>query len=713
MSRPIFVLLGLICSFAFGEEYNINDLNNLQTERAASAASDFPAPVIQSVSIAGDTIWSNGQTFPATISVGQIITLEGSGFGGGPDIDFAKILIGNTRVLERDLWMFHGVASLIQRLFYEEPQIFDTWPKDILSWTDTQIQFRVPVTASRGPLVIQIQKRLSVVTSLANPDTAFVTPDPVTERVQNYNVGFDVVSRLGFPQVSNSVPLTIENSNFASERNLGEAIFWNYEFNMGLAHKLDGVDWNAILSGNATDPVTGLAADPKALFGAVPLNANEVPQVASAPFYFNPYPSPMPIKPILRDPLLSGWTTPTGFVGFNLAQSINPITQLQGSWTGMGCASCHTQRITYQDHPGHTVSQVFPGLPNVNWTMKWTVLTGLKTVTGNEVGPDGTNGYVDKSLILYNVPPGTGEHTLVRHQDGSMYGNDYLFSPSAFPIVTRHTPIRRALSHTEMYAGFEGSYIHAEEPDGAVGAMRAQDIQAFTAYMSTLDENDNTLELLGIYRWLNRRGKLDEVNNVDEGTFMETGLSAYPTVQQSISKGKAIFGKYCLSCHQFNGGTWSNEDMMPFSEEGTYFSPTLFQQQTEAIRTTMIRNIFWVEGRGLLHDGHVKSMEDLVDPDRCNESSSLYQQYYTLNPTTFKIPKGDAAQELALRRHAYFVDVPWDSENLYWDYQTERKNFGPREFKSPAPVPLPATPHPWCVQTASEIDDLIHFLLTL
>jgi hypothetical protein len=84
-----------------------------------------------------------------------------------------------------------------------------------------------------------------------------------------------------------------------------------------------------------------------------------------------------------------------------------------------------------------------------------------------------------------------------------------------------------------------------------------------------------------------------------------------------------------------------------------------------------------------------------------------------LNSGTFHIPKGNADQERALRRFPYFVDVAWDASSLYWDFQTMRQSFGPRELGTPAPIPLPATPHPWCAQSADEIQDLVMYLLTL
>jgi hypothetical protein len=700
---------------AVAEEYSQAVLDQVEQARASSAREEFLPPQIDSVSAGGKVVWNKTTPIPATLQVGDIVTLVGSGFGEGPDIDYGKIKIGNIRVLERDLVMYQGAVSLVQRLFYEVPQTFDSWPKDILAWSENRIQFRVPKTATRGPIVVQNQKRQSSVDSIQNPGQPFLTMDAVTERVRNLPQGFDVISRLSSTQASNPVPVTIVNPSVSLQQKLGEAIFWVYDFNMGMVHKLDGLNWNNILSRQTSDPVKGGTADPTVLFGAIPLNRGEVPDVALKAFDFDPYPMPSPIKPILRAALSSGKATPSGFVGYTSNEAIHPILQTKGSWVGMSCAACHTQRITYEAFPGVMVSKVFPGLPNPNWSMKWTTLGGgLKTITGQETGADGNTEFVDKTLLLYSVPPGTGEHTLVRApNDGSIYGNDQFFSPSAFPIITRHTPLRRSLSHGEMYAGFEGSYIHSEEPDGAVGAMSTAALQAFTVYMSTLDENDTALQNLGLYRWLKRSGNLADVSSDSEGAFMAQGRQHYDSLQNKIFHGQSLYGTYCIRCHESNGGTWSNEDMLPFTEVGTYFSPTLFQRRAQAIRTAMIRNLFWVEPRGLLHDGHVKSVEDLIDPDRCREGSALYDHYYTLNAATFKIPKGTPAQELALRRQAYFSDVTWDSENLYWDYQKMRKNFGVLEFGSASPVVLPAAPHPWCVGDRSEMGDLVRYLLTL
>ena len=130
--------------------------------------------------------------------------------------------------------------------------------------------------------------------------------------------------------------------------------------------------------------------------------------------------------------------------------------------------------------------------------MKWTVLQAItkkfKGIYEKEEGPAWAPGKsnVTKDMLIYHMPAGAGEHNMVRiNGEGSHTDNDYQFSPIAIPNVTNYMAIRRSLSHTESYVGFEGSYIHSEEPDGAQGAMRKAPLEALTAYMTTLDESDD------------------------------------------------------------------------------------------------------------------------------------------------------------------------------------------------------------------------------
>jgi hypothetical protein len=182
---------------------------------------------------------------------------------------------------------------------------------------------------------------------------------------------------------------------------------------------------------------------------------------------------------------------------------------------------------------------------------------------------------------------------------------------------------------------------------------------------------------------------------------------------------------------------------VPLRETGRFFAFSDFQYKQQSIRATYLRNLYWVSGRGLLSDAHVRNLEELVHPDRCTEGSALYNRYYTLHaparpgPGTPDAPlaspdlnrKGDVfrvykaqtknaldtvapARNRFVERHKYFVMVPWDSKHYYWDYQKMRREFG-SEVGAPGPLGLPASPHPWCARSASDVADMVQYLLTL
>jgi len=390
------------------------------------------------------------------------------------------------------------------------------------------------------------------------------------------------------------------------------------------------------------------------------------------------------------------------------------------------------------------VTRVVPGLPNPLWSMKWTLLGTFKGINGDEEGPRWAPGKaaVDKTALLYAMPQGAGEHTLVRsHGEGSHTDNDYQFSPIAIPNVTYYLPIRRSLSHTESYVGFEGSYIHSEEPDGALGSMAAPALQALTAYMSTLDQHDDDLRRVGLYRQLAWNGQLGEVDGVGEGAFVQAGPDAFPRLRQRLDRGRAAFEQRCASCHGDQVGAFSNERMIRLDQVGRFFAPTVYQKEMQAIRATFLRNLYWVQHRGLLTDGHVRSLRDLVDPARCTTGTPLYSAYYTLHAPqdpgpagpdfpspypasyrrgdVFRVARapssaGDAGvrRNRFIERHRYFVRVPWDPDHYYWDYQKLRAEYGPAELGTAAPIGMPAAPHPWCAE-GGEVEDLVLYLTSL
>ncbi|KZY30885.1 MULTISPECIES: hypothetical protein [unclassified Oleiphilus] len=785
-------LSGLPGEFPHQEEVCASDLAR-EALRAESASQALNTPFIDMIKVGDELVWTRMGTQSPVLVPGDIVTLIGSNFGAGVDIDFSKIMLGNTRILETDLRMFDQKLAVSDQVNYETEQQVDAWDKNVISWQDDRIVFRVPDHASSGPLIVQVQKRTGYNESLLHPGSPHTVIDAQTSRIisDTFQHECDVVSQLSDAVASTPIDIDVNNPNFSDLVTEGRKIFWSYDYNIGVAHAVRNLDWKAIFNYRSFDPVKGGYADPRELFGAYKTVRGQVPNEAMDDVYFDPYPMPTPIPGFLTlgSAKLEGNTKDTGWVGYRYAEGNHPYTG-PGEFAGFNCASCHGYQITYQNVNGEDETKVFPGLPNPEWTMKWTVLqTPLKTFKGiyeKEPGPDWApeEEKVAKDMLIYHMPAGAGEHNLVRIKgEGSHTDNDYQFSPIAIPNVTNYMSIRRSLSHTESYVGFEGSYVHAEEPDGAQGAMRKAPLQALTAYMTQLDEDDDLLREIGMYRWLKQKGllvdqtetgtvietytemvpqppkrgwfgikipqpdkevtKTREIPALQEGQFISQGWQSYPKVSAAIARGKETFDRDCGSCHNDGVGANTNEKMLRLDEVGRFFSPTIYQKEVESIRATFLRDMYWVQNRGLLSDGHVRNMSDLVSPARCDSNSEMYQQYYTLHapvrpapgsvdqPITtpdlnrrgdvFRVPKSDYITRLDrgykrnrfIEKHKYFSEVSWDDDHYYWDYQKMRREFGVDEMGTPGPVGLPATPHPWCTSNTEEVSDLVQYIMTL
>jgi hypothetical protein len=629
------------------------------------------------------------------------------------------------------------------------------------------------------------------------------------------------------------------------------------------------------------DRSTGEGVRPLSSFGAMPLLPEAgaerliAPRAAFESQSFTGQ-TPYPISQAIHlpapfaEPLAGGETTPTGWAGYVFAQVGSFLPgHPPASWIGFGCAACHAAPVTYQYEPGgKRVTRFFSGIPNPDWRATFLTLSGRaldlvldesvpQSFIGNDYPPGTraradsglkaqglqlaerlkllsprqaqdlalklTKERVDKTLLLYSLPPGATEATLFNPSNTpSDYANDYFFSPEAIPIITNHTPVRRALSRSELIDGFEGAYLHGEEPEGARGPMSSRSLQDLTLYDSTLHQDDELLRRIGMYRWLEHKGFSGWLGTgVDEGTFITFGYPAdellqpasfppapgpanglntlrdaamaspappadpfaarFPALAQHVEHGAWLYQASCGRCHAAgNAGMWTNEDMHPISAAGgsepvgRYFSPTGWQRSTQSIRTAILTNLFWVQRRGLLSDGHIVSdapdnmdgLDLLVRPERCQaplnpdgtvdltHASDLYKRLYTIHQGadhSFRIPGtgtrfefytrfGDrpgTLQQIAspdpqrrvsadearfVERHAYFTRM--SDGYYYWDYQKMRREYGILEFRLDPSDPasqariggLPAAPHPWCTPagtTQSDVDDLVAFLLTL
>ena len=635
------------------------------------------------------------------------------------------------------------------------------------------------------------------------------------------------------------------------------------------------------------DRSTGEGIRPFSSFGAIPLLPEAgAERMIAPPVAFDtqtfggstPYPIEMALHLPFLEPLSGGQTNPTGWAGYVYTEAVNPLPGQgkTGQWIGFSCAACHAARVTFEYEPGgKRISRIFNGIPNPDWKATFLTLSGrtyglaleeelplnfirydhpagsqkriearwgarslhfleaLGLINEERVAGDMrllSKEPIDKTLLIYNMPPGATESTLfVPSNDPGDYANDYFFSPQVMPIITNHTPVRRALSRSELIDGFEGAYLHGEEPEGARGPMSSRSLQDLTLYTSTLHQEDELLRRIGMHRWLAYKGLTtllaDAAGRVaNEGTFVSldypadslirpasfpplpepsSGLGTvrdaaiaetsaesalaepfahqYPNLAGRVVHGAQLFKASCARCHSAgNAGLWTNEDMHPISAAGgseptgRFFSPTVWQRGTQSIRTAILENLFWVQQRGLLSDGHVvgsapdnmDGLDLLVRPDRCQaplnadgsvdlaRASDLYKRLYTIRQGadhSFRIPsagmrfelytrfgqrRGVAQQTLAsksdrmvtepearlVERHAYFTKL--DDGYYYWDYQKMRREYGILEFGLDPKEPqnasriggLPAAPHPWCLPEGSpqaDIDDLVMFLLTL
>src|SRR5205085_254163 len=102
--------------------------------------------------------------------------------------------------------------------------------------------------------------------------------------------------------------------------------------------------------------------------------------------------------------------------------------------------------------------------------------------------------------------------------------------------------------------------------------------------------------------------------SADRTSLSDPFSQHFPDLVQHVAQGAKLFQESCARCHTpGNAGMWTNEDMMPISAAGgsepvgRFFSPTKWQRSAQSIRTAILENLFWVQRRGLLSDGHIVS----------------------------------------------------------------------------------------------------------
>ena len=158
---------------SYPNQETVCGFNAAREGQRQASAQNFAQPVVQQMLVNGIQVWSVGaQQAAPTVRPGDVVTLKGAGFGAGTDIDFSKIMIGNSRVLETSLRMFSQKLDILSTLNYETTQVHSQWPKDVQFWSDSEVRFTVPSHVSKGPLKLQVQKRTGYNPSLTKPGQA-------------------------------------------------------------------------------------------------------------------------------------------------------------------------------------------------------------------------------------------------------------------------------------------------------------------------------------------------------------------------------------------------------------------------------------------------------------------------------------------------------------------------------------------------------------
>src|SRR5260370_42357900 len=148
--------------------------------------------------------------------------------------------------------------------------------------------------------------------------------------------------------------------------------------------------------------------------------------------------------------------------------------------------------------------------------------------------------------------------------------------------------------------------------------------------MTSAADLDDDLRKVGLYRWLTANQLLGTQTGdpaLSEGAFVSAGWQAYPGVAGAVAQGQAMFNRDCGSCHSDSLGANTNERMFRLDQVGRFFEPTVYQQQQQSIRATFLRDEYWVESRGLLSDGHVRNLQDLLTPAPSTLATPLYTHY--------------------------------------------------------------------------------------
>jgi len=694
------------------------------------------APVVERVSVGGKVLWSTGAKGPVQAKPGETVVVEGRNFGPDAVGCFSQVTINRAGPLKTDIdFHRHRVDPFRFKQFADHATVQDTQKKELLSWTDTRIEFQVPLFATSGDLVVTVQPAIGNAKSIVHGGPVTYEPEYV---VRGKDKSKEVLPRvtlrdIGLPLDSNAVPFVVSGQEETIRA--GREMFYFWPQYSHVAYALSDAKLEKLLAGTLTD-LDGETLDLYDLGWYVwPQRAHRWGEPEKKPgkpaaVSIGPLEPPAPptfvnafrsiVFPLGRSgpdvlPRVTIRSFSTEWIGIVETEFPNALTGAIGVLPGITCASCHTSEIRYK-LGGREVSELIAGLPNPRMDFHRAFQYVNANLKNNR----------DRRRVAASYGPGVLDFTSAHEDDG-------IYNP-----VTIGSHYGREALHRLSTAGLEGSIHHRNNMayihHGGLGRPTLEQSTALQAYINSTQADLDRVRVIGFYNWLDETkvGKDAKDPSLREqllpaGVELEQFLrippdryaAELPKLHEAMESGRTVFQGKCIDCHTPFLGLNTSQKVIPLDRIGSYLPPSDRMIKSEGIRVAPLTHLHWRAQAGYLHDNHVESLEDLLHPRRAKAGSELHTKYYTISERTRRIKSTTDEQRRAADALNYFTETaaPKDAKSdakttlKAFDYGKFRAEFGKAEYGKP--VVLPEVPHPFFVSDPQERRALILYLNSL
>lgn len=726
-------------------------------------AGDGDRPRITRVTVNGKVAWEqrDGRVTVDALEgrAGDTVVVEGAGFGPDAAVHYSNVTINRAAPVKADLEHHRARFDYLKfRQWADLAVVQEVEPRELLSWTDSRIEFRIPLYATTGDLIVTRQEIIGTRKSLRDgggelrydpeyvvrgttpgqagpPRPAVVEIDPpVDSRPLRFTVlGQEENIRLGrelfffWPQYS-QVAYALTD---ARADKLAEGTLTDLDGNPLGAEELGWLAW-ADTGPYADRPAARGAGAPKRPVGTDGPDAKPVPDAGArragrivrtlgptAPS------EPVTFRGVYRNMLYPVWqrapevlprvdirSEAGDWIGLVRTEFHNVLDgSIDKAW-GVTCAACHTAAVEYPTIRGR-VREIVPGLPNFRMDFH----RGFQHVRYNATGGK------DRRRLVTAIGPGMLDFSSAHEDDG-------LFNPV---VIGSHFG-REGLPRLST-GGLEGgihhrnnmAYIH----HGGLGRPTLKQSIALQTYINSTQGELESWRRVGLFNHLEevaararaapagvpaavapawipeapaelrevaaevaRHDRLPDLLTAD----LTAAGNGFPKLTAAWQEGRRAFRGACAKCHADSLGLHTGRDIVPFTRIGSHLPPSDRMLKTEGVRVAPLSHLHHKQTVGYLHDGHVRSLDALLDPARGQAGSPLHQAHYAVGPQSRRVRADTPEQVAAVEQVGVFRPDPADATGKTWvyDYDLHRGRFGLREYGRK--VDLPPVPHPFYIE---------------